>query len=338
MRKDHLRISNMPIRASLVSHLDPVVLRPGTKEHQILSMVVSKGVIWVAGNDGLVSLYHSQSFENMITICLHKTRILSMHQVKNSVFVSSEESAIWIVDETLHYRRYTVTDKDHYRITYIMSNSSQRGVSKRIWCCGVSSYSTQISILKKNGHVHSTFILPYVVHSMLLVGDNIWLACSRGVIRVYPAMNPAASSPVRTIDLAKSTSTPENPEYMLVVGLYVLVAMGSRIYVRSHEGKEIRQLEHSHTVTDLCLFQNLVLSGDSHGRIMCWAPMSHFEMLKQFSFPHHHQSSSTSGNPSASSTQSTSSSIRALVALTWRDVPVFWAGNSNSELCVWKPR
>ncbi|KAH3705984.1 hypothetical protein Pelo_19468 [Pelomyxa schiedti] len=151
-----------------------------------------------------------QTFEVVSNIKIHKTRIYAMVQLKDKVFVSSEESAVWIVNsKTLKRKKAVVHDAEHSMIRCLAVDDTIISGKKRIWSCAPSNVTTQVSIFAETGKVTGRFAIDQVINSVSLLGPNVWLGCY-DLIRIVPSnaavpldtiQSPRSSGPITSTDL-----------------------------------------------------------------------------------------------------------------------------------------
>ncbi|KAH3759185.1 Cytokinesis protein sepH [Pelomyxa schiedti] len=361
-----LRMSFVSIKPHLVYTLEPTCLPP-VPVGRVWCLAVVDGIIWIGGNGGVISLWNSQTFENVSDIRIHKTRIYAMLAVKDKVFVSSEESAVWIVNsKSLKRKKVVVHDAEHNMVRCLAVNDTVKRGKKTIWSCAPSNTTTQVSIISENGKVKGRFSVRQVINSISILGSNVWLGCY-DLVRIVAAsapLPPDFASPSKNSPPSNSShdlrvavaevhlSTNWRVTSMLPVGDYMLVASGMTVFVMNSDGKEIFKLAHQHEVTRLCLFQNLVLSSDFGGNIACWDPANNFSKIHEFRFPESAPPSSPRtgstalaaasfalsvlGRTHSGNTLTSASGVKTLLAFSWNDIPAFWAGNTDNVMCVWR--
>lgn len=160
-------------------------------------------------------------------------------------------------------------------------------------------------------------MIQQTINTITQLDDAVWLGCFGAIVLVN----------LKTTQVMQERPLPENVTKRKVAGSLtlgdrILLAIGSSIYVLTREGQILKKLEHEAEITSMCLFQNLLLSADFVGRVVCWDPFQDFRPLREFQYPGGH-------GPRIG--------IRTMTPVVLSDCVSFWVGNTENNLCAWLP-
>lgn len=312
--RDNLIVQHA-IKPHIVYALEPRLLDT-TPSTRVWSMALVNGRVWVGGAEGVVSVWNARTCDFFTMLRLHKTRIYALLKVGKTVWVSSEEGHIYIVNtKTMKFSKVSCHGST-YKMIRCLALMDRAGFNERIWSCAPSSASSQICVMNNKGKSRGSFIIQHTINTITQMDETVWLGCFGSIVIVN----------LKTTQVMQERPLPENFKRKvsgaLVLGDRILLAMGSAIYVVTREGQILKRLEHQAEITSLCLFQNLLLSSDFVGRVICWDPFQDFRPLKEFQYP-------CSKGPGTG--------IRIITPVVLSDCVSFWAGNTENNLCAWLP-
>eukprot|EP01105_Mastigella_eilhardi_P001388 TRINITY_DN1166_c0_g1_i3.p1 TRINITY_DN1166_c0_g1~~TRINITY_DN1166_c0_g1_i3.p1 ORF type:complete len:898 (+),score=255.10 TRINITY_DN1166_c0_g1_i3:33-2726(+) len=305
--------SQKALKQGFINFMEPRVLEP-PDNLKIWSMLAAFGCVWLGCSEGIVCVWKADASEFLTSFKVHKTRILSLVVVEEAIWMSSEEAEIYILSLRLfRYKKVPAHDSQHKIIKTLLTVKKGKRV-KSVWSCAPLPLSSQVSILNKAGRVSYSVTFPQLVTTMEYLNKTVWLGCFSTVI----AANWKTGQQVREVQL----NMPGQVNSMAVVGDYIVVAHGAAgIQVFAADGSEVGAVtqdnDNLRRVVCLFLFQNVVLSADADGAIVCYDPVRRFNKMGRLSFADYQ-------------------SVKVLTATMWNDTPHIWAAAVDNRLCVWR--
>ncbi|KAH3764557.1 STE/STE11/CDC15 protein kinase [Pelomyxa schiedti] len=303
---------SIQIKPHLVLSLEPAMVK-SVPCSRIWSLMLVKGVVWVGGSEGTVLLWEAETFNQFSVVQLHDTRVYCMLLVGDSVYVSSEEGYIFVVNaQSLAFHKVRVHDKAHPIIkcmhpvtssptganTGDLAGLGAGGVDPHVWSFGCGADGTQIAILYKSKvhgqstfRVHGQFTIPHQANSVCVLDNTVWMGCYGNLVYIPNATNFNSTGSgvveIKTSDLhMKEITLPRRRKVgsIIAVGVHILAACGNTIFICQKEGI-INQIQQESEIERLCLFQNLILSSHFNGNIVCYDPICNYRQVRVLRFP-----------------------------------------------------